>query len=86
VILVGAKTELTYGADHSRDAAQFFFTGRTDLLRLWKEPQPTVLVIDRRALPPLEQSLGTFKVIASDSKKLALVRVDQSARGGPVGE
>jgi 4-amino-4-deoxy-L-arabinose transferase-like glycosyltransferase len=81
VILVGAKTELTYGADHSRDAAQFFFTGRTDLLRLWKEPQPTVLVIDRRALPPLEQSLGTFKVIASDSKKLALVRVDQSARG-----
>jgi hypothetical protein len=80
VVLVGAKTELTYGAEHSRDAAKFFFTRRADLLRLWRGPRPTILVIDRWALPPLEESLGAFKVIASDSKKLAIMRVDQSKR------
>jgi 4-amino-4-deoxy-L-arabinose transferase-like glycosyltransferase len=74
VILVGAKTELAYGARHSPDASEFFFTHREELLRLWKEPQATVLVIDRAALGQLQSSLGRYKVVASDSKKLALTR------------
>jgi 4-amino-4-deoxy-L-arabinose transferase-like glycosyltransferase len=72
VILIGAKTELTYGAEHAPDAARFFFTRRDDLLRLWKEPQPSVLVIDRGALGQIQSLLGGYKVIASDSRKLAL--------------
>jgi 4-amino-4-deoxy-L-arabinose transferase-like glycosyltransferase len=75
VIVVGAKTELAYGAAHVPDASQFFFTSRSDLLRLWKEAQPAVLVIDRKALPQIQKSLEPYKVIASDSKKLALERV-----------
>ncbi|HJU11420.1 MAG TPA: glycosyltransferase family 39 protein [Candidatus Binataceae bacterium] len=74
VILVGAKTELTYGAEHASDASQFFFTRREDLIRLWKEPQASVLVIDRGALKSLEVSIGPYKIIASDAKKLALTR------------
>lgn len=72
VILVGAKTELTFGAEHAPDASEFFFTGQDDLLRLWKEPQASVLVIDRGALGQIQGLLGEYKVIASDSRKLAL--------------
>ena len=82
VILVGAKTELAYGAAHSADAASFFFASERDLLRLWKQPQPTVLIIDRRALAHLEKSLGPYEVIASDAKKLALTRPEPSWNGG----
>jgi 4-amino-4-deoxy-L-arabinose transferase-like glycosyltransferase len=72
VILVGAKTELTYGAAHAPDAARFFFTERDDLLRLWKEPEESVFVIDRGAMGQIQGQLGKYKVIASDSRKLAL--------------
>jgi 4-amino-4-deoxy-L-arabinose transferase-like glycosyltransferase len=72
VILVGAKTELTFGAEHAPDASEFFFTGQDDLLRLWKEPQASVLVIDQGALEQIQGLLGEYKVIASDSRKLAL--------------
>jgi len=72
VILVGAKTELTYGSKHAPDASGFFFTGRDDLLRLWKEPQPSVLVIDRAAFAQIQGPLGEYRVIASDSRKLAV--------------
>jgi 4-amino-4-deoxy-L-arabinose transferase-like glycosyltransferase len=78
VSLVGAKTELAYGAEHATDASQYFFTRRTDLLRLWNQPRPTVIVIDRWALPPLAASFGPLKVIASDAKKLAIMRLDAS--------
>jgi 4-amino-4-deoxy-L-arabinose transferase-like glycosyltransferase len=76
VVLVGAKTELTYGAEHSRDGAQFFFDRTEDLLRLWRTSDQVVIVIDRSALPSLRARLGRFKVIASDSKKVALTRAD----------
>jgi 4-amino-4-deoxy-L-arabinose transferase-like glycosyltransferase len=75
VILVGAKTELAYGADHAPDAADYFFTSRKDLMRLWNQPQPTVLIIDRWALPPIQSALGPYRVIASDAKKLAIMPV-----------
>jgi 4-amino-4-deoxy-L-arabinose transferase-like glycosyltransferase len=81
IILVGAKTELTYGADHAPDASGFFFTRREDLFRLWTEPQASVLVIDRGALAPIQNRLGTYRVIASDSKKLALMRVRSGEKG-----
>jgi 4-amino-4-deoxy-L-arabinose transferase-like glycosyltransferase len=83
VILVGAKTELAYGATHAADASKYFFTSRADLMRLWNEAQPTVLVIDRWALPPLQQVLAPYQVIASDGKKLAIIRAKNNARTNP---
>jgi 4-amino-4-deoxy-L-arabinose transferase-like glycosyltransferase len=74
VILVGAKTELAYGAAHAVDGAAFFFANRDDLIRLWWEPQSSVLVIDRGALAQIQQQLGAYTVVASDAKKLALIR------------
>ncbi|MBV8358260.1 MAG: glycosyltransferase family 39 protein [Deltaproteobacteria bacterium] len=89
VILVGAKTELTFGAEHAPDASEYFFTKLDDLLRLWKEPQVSVLVIDRGVLGQIQGRLGEYKVIASDSRKLALTPKDRSStigRGGVRGE
>jgi 4-amino-4-deoxy-L-arabinose transferase-like glycosyltransferase len=76
VILVGARTELAYGADHSPDASKYFFAGRDDLLHLWAETPTIVLIIDRSALPPIQRSLGQFLIIASDMKKLVLIHAE----------
>ena len=76
VILVGARTELAYGADHSPDASKYFFAGRDDLLHLWAETPTIVLMIDRSALPPIQRSLGPFVIIASDMKKLVLMHAE----------
>jgi 4-amino-4-deoxy-L-arabinose transferase-like glycosyltransferase len=79
VILIGAKTELAYGAAHEADAPHFFFTRRADLLRLWNEPIPTVLIVDRAAFAPLASSLGPCTVVAEDAKKIAVIRESSSA-------
>ncbi len=80
VILVGGKTELTFGSEHDPDALDYFFIRRADLLKLWNDPRPTVLVIDRYALDPLKQFLGSYRVIASDPKKVAIMRVEAGQR------
>ncbi|MGA2411254.1 MAG: hypothetical protein ABSG46_12800, partial [Candidatus Binataceae bacterium] len=72
VILVGAKTELAYGAAHSSDASRYFFNSREDVLQLWNATPAIVLVIDRSAAGPIMPLLGPFQVIAEDDKKLAL--------------
>lgn len=74
VILVGGKTELTFGSEHDPDAADFFFIRRADLVKLWNDPHPTVLVIDRSSFDPLKQLFGPYTVIASDLKKVAIMR------------
>jgi len=72
VILVGARTELDYGAKHSPGASGYFFNDREDLLRLWNQTPDVVLVIDRSVFASIEPILGPFVTIASDTKKLAL--------------
>ena len=74
VMLVGAPTELAYGAAHAPDASSYFFRRRVDLLRLWNEPQPSLLIVDRGAMPGLAKSLGAFTIIAEDHKKIAIMR------------
>jgi hypothetical protein len=72
VILVGPQTELAYGAEHSPDAAQYFFSRRADLMRLWNSAIPTVLIADKSAFPAMAASLGRYVVIAEDAKKIAI--------------
>jgi 4-amino-4-deoxy-L-arabinose transferase-like glycosyltransferase len=74
VILVGPPTELAYGAAHAPDGPSYFFMRRPDLLGLWRDPQPSVLIVDRSAMPTLEESLGSFTVIAEDNRKIAVAR------------
>ena len=80
VTLVGAPTELAYGAAHASDGSQFFFTHRADLLRLWNAPVPPLLIVDRSALPPLAQSLGPFAIVAEDQRKIAIMRAGSRSR------
>ena len=79
VILIGPRTELDYGSSHAPDAPAFFFSRSADLLRLWSSNPPPLLIIDRWALPPLLNRLGRYQVIASDTKKLAIMRAPSSA-------
>jgi hypothetical protein len=72
VILVGAETELAYGAEHSADASQYFYRGPKDVERLWTAIPAILLVIDRSALGSLQPILGPFQIVAQDDKKLAL--------------
>jgi 4-amino-4-deoxy-L-arabinose transferase-like glycosyltransferase len=80
VILVGAKTELAFGAAHDPDASKYFFTTRADLLRLWNAPGAFVFVIDRDALAPIRNSLTPYRLVASDAKKLAIAPVHNETR------
>jgi len=81
VIIVGAKTELTFGSNHVPDAAQYFFIRRADLLKLWYAPHPTVFVVDRFVIDQLRQLIGPYRVIASDPKKVAIMRADVAPPG-----
>ncbi len=74
VILIGPKTELDFGSTHAPDAAAFFYNRSADLMRLWNSDPAPLLILDRQALPPLEKSLGTYQIVASDKKKLAITR------------
>jgi 4-amino-4-deoxy-L-arabinose transferase-like glycosyltransferase len=76
VIIVGAKTELAFGADHDPDAAQYFFIRQADLLKLWEDPRRSVFIVDRFALDQFRQLVGPYQVIASDPKKVVLMRID----------
>ena len=82
VIIVGARTELTFGSEHDPDAAQYFFIRRADLLKLWNDPRPTVFVVDRFILNQLQRLIGPYTVIASDPKKVAIMRVDAAGGSG----
>jgi hypothetical protein len=81
VIVVGAKTELAFGSEHVRDAAQYFFSGRDDLLKLWNDPRSTVFVVDRATLEHFRQVVGSYQVIASDLKKVVVMHPDIAPLG-----
>jgi 4-amino-4-deoxy-L-arabinose transferase-like glycosyltransferase len=81
VILVGAKTELTFGATHAPDADRWFFEGRRALLRLWRAPGPAVVLLDKSDLGRLQSSLGRFTVIGSEWKKIAISKPADDAAG-----
>jgi len=76
VILVGSRSELRFGAAHSANARDYFFDSDADLVRLWNRPVKSVLLIDQPDLDRLRPLLGNIRVIASERRKRAVVRVD----------
>ncbi len=76
VILVGPRSELAFGAARSADAGQYFFSSDADLLRLWRRPERTVVVIDAPELARLKEKLGAFTVIAAEHHKRAILNHD----------
>jgi hypothetical protein len=73
VIVVGPLSELRFGAEHARDASDYFFTSDDDLLRLWNQPGDTVLVLDAGDLTRLKGRLGNFTLLAVEHTKRAIV-------------
>ena len=71
------------GAAHAADGGDYFFRRRADLLRLWNEPEASVLIVDRRAMPALAKSLGAFTIIAEDRKKIAVTRTPAAGMERP---
>jgi 4-amino-4-deoxy-L-arabinose transferase-like glycosyltransferase len=74
-ILVGAQTELAFGAAHAADADRYFFHSEADVLRLWNMPGPVVLVLDERELRQLRGRLGDYVVIGAEWHKRAILKV-----------
>lgn len=76
VILVGPKTELRFGAEHDPEAGRWFFDSESDLMRLWREPGATVLIVDESDLRRLAPRLGAFSVIGAEREKRAVLNSD----------
>jgi len=74
VILVGQRSELGFGAARSADAHDYFFDSDGDLIRLWNRAEKSVLLIDQSDLDRLKPLLGSFRVIASEHTKRAVVK------------
>jgi 4-amino-4-deoxy-L-arabinose transferase-like glycosyltransferase len=79
VILIGPLTELRFGAERASDAKSYFFDSDDALLRLWRQPNPVVVILDQSELNRLRPMLGAFRIIAQARGKLAVMR-DNSPR------
>jgi 4-amino-4-deoxy-L-arabinose transferase-like glycosyltransferase len=73
VILVGAKTELAFGARLAPDRDQWFFRKDADLMRLWRSPGQKVLVLDAPDLARMRDELGPYTLIARELRKRAIL-------------
>jgi 4-amino-4-deoxy-L-arabinose transferase-like glycosyltransferase len=81
VIIVGPLSELRFGAERAPDAKDYFFTSDSDLLRLWRRPDETVLVLDAGDLARLKDRLGNFTLIAVEHTKRAIVNHGEQLAG-----
>ena len=68
---------MNFGIEHSEDAASWFLTTDDELFRLWDTRGPKVLVIDESDLERLRSRLGNFTTIASEGRKLAVLRAEE---------
>jgi 4-amino-4-deoxy-L-arabinose transferase-like glycosyltransferase len=81
VILVGARTELAFGARLAPDKKQWFFKSDADLMRLWNRPGPKVLVLDAPDLARMREELGDYTLIASELRKRAILKPSEGIAG-----
>ncbi len=81
IILVGAKTELGFGAALDPEASRYFLASDADLMRVWNGPGEKVLVLDEDDLARLKNRLGDFSIIAAEYHKRAIVHPGERFAG-----
>ena len=74
IVLVGARTELAFGAALAPNRDQYFLKTDADLMRLWDSSGQKILVLDAPDLARLKDQLGDFSVIGSEYRKQAIVK------------
>jgi 4-amino-4-deoxy-L-arabinose transferase-like glycosyltransferase len=74
IILLGARTELDFGARRDPEMKKWFLIDDRQMLEAWDSPAPVVVVLDQADLERFRPRLGAFNVIASQGRKRAIVR------------
>jgi 4-amino-4-deoxy-L-arabinose transferase-like glycosyltransferase len=66
--------ELSFGAEHISDSAQYFLDTDAELLNLWAKERSAVLIIDVDDFQRLAPRLGPTRIIARQGRKLAVAK------------
>jgi len=84
VILVGARTELDFGARLNPDAREWFLDNDEQMFRRWEQPGRVVVVLDAVDLARMKERFGEFDLIAIEGKKRAILRRERISRREPI--
>ena len=82
IILLGARTELNFGAKRDPQMRDWFMNNDEQMFKRWEQPGRVVIVLDALDLARMRERFGDFDVIASEGRKRAIVRRDRVARHG----
>jgi hypothetical protein len=74
VILLGARTELDFGARRDPDMRQWFWKKDDQLFDFWKEPGAKVVVLDAADLERMKPHLAGFEIVGSEGRKRAIIK------------
>lgn len=74
VILLGARTELDFGARLDPEMREWFLNNDEQMFRMWEQPGRIVIVLDADDLARMKEQLGEFDVIAAEGRKRAIIR------------
>jgi 4-amino-4-deoxy-L-arabinose transferase-like glycosyltransferase len=74
VILLGARTELDFGARRDPEMRQWFWNKDDQVFDFWKEPGAKVVVLDEADLERMKSHLTGFKTIAAEGRKRAIIK------------
>jgi 4-amino-4-deoxy-L-arabinose transferase-like glycosyltransferase len=74
VILLGARTELDFGARRDPEMPQWFWKNDDQLFEFWKDPGTKVVVLDSADLARMKPWLDGFEIVATEGRKLAIMK------------
>ncbi len=74
VILLGARTELDFGARHDPEMRQWFWNKDEQLFDFWNAPGEKVVVLDEADLERMKPHLTGFTIVAAEGRKLAIIK------------
>jgi 4-amino-4-deoxy-L-arabinose transferase-like glycosyltransferase len=74
VILLGARTELDFGAKRDPGMLQWFWKKDEQLFDFWNQPGPKVVVLDAPDLERMKPQLEGFAIVGAEGRKLAIMK------------
>jgi 4-amino-4-deoxy-L-arabinose transferase-like glycosyltransferase len=74
VILLGARTELDFGAKRDPDMRRWFWNKDQQLFDFWQEPGAKVVVLDAADLARMKPNLESFAIVGGEGRKLAIIK------------